>query len=53
MVPSVIQQLRNTIVVDYVDYDSDYEAKAEAGRGIPDIDPYAGMDPAFYLFIYI
>ena len=28
---------------DYVDYDSDYDAKAEAARGIPDIDPYAGM----------
>lgn len=25
------------------DYDSDYEAKAEAGRGPSNADPYAGM----------
>ena len=29
---------------DYVDYDSDYDAKAEAGRApAVNVDPYAGM----------
>lgn len=33
---------KNCSVDDYVDYDSDYEAKVDAGRGIADVDPYAG-----------
>lgn len=28
---------------EYIDYDSDYDAKAEAGRGVTaNVDPYAG-----------
>ncbi|TCD63872.1 hypothetical protein EIP91_004811 [Steccherinum ochraceum] len=30
-------------VEDFADYDSDYEAKAEAGRGPSNADPYAGI----------
>lgn len=30
---------------DYVDYDSDYEAPLDAGRGGVDVDPYSGADP--------
>ncbi|KAF8486525.1 hypothetical protein JB92DRAFT_3024154 [Gautieria morchelliformis] len=28
---------------DYVDYDSDYDAKADRGRAVADVDPYAGI----------
>jgi hypothetical protein len=27
---------------DYMDYDSDYETKADAGTGVTDVDPYSG-----------
>ncbi|KIJ56783.1 hypothetical protein M422DRAFT_72920 [Sphaerobolus stellatus SS14] len=30
-------------VEDYIDYDSDYDAKADAARGVQDVDPYAGI----------
>lgn len=27
---------------DYMDYDSDYETKADAGTTVTDVDPYSG-----------
>jgi hypothetical protein len=38
---------------DYIDYDSDYDAKAEAGRApAVNVDPYAGMLPIYRPFLH-
>lgn len=28
---------------EYLDYDSDFEDRIDKSRGVPDVDPYAGM----------